>query len=70
MGTEATRLLNFGGSDRASHLQADSIVKAAAIDVAKSLLVIDSSTPPSYRLEHNARYLAFNLVSELDAPGE
>lgn len=40
------------------------------IDVASKTFAIDPKTPPTYGFKPKARWLAFNLMSELDAPGE
>lgn len=42
----------------------------ASIDVASKTFNIDPATPPTYTFLPKARWLAFNLLSELDAPGE
>eukprot|EP00049_Salpingoeca_infusionum_P008091 m.130975 g.130975 ORF g.130975 m.130975 type:complete len:658 (+) comp13912_c0_seq11:3-1976(+) len=49
---------------------ADSVVKVEAIDPSTSTITVNSSTPPTYQFEKKARWLGFNMLSELDAPGE
>lgn len=41
-----------------------------SIDTAKRQFHIDAATPPTYGFKPKARWLAFNVRAELDAPGE
>eukprot|EP00055_Hartaetosiga_balthica_P013824 m.72705 g.72705 ORF g.72705 m.72705 type:complete len:778 (+) comp8394_c0_seq3:126-2459(+) len=49
---------------------ADSVVKVQSIDLASNSFMIDPSTPPTYGFKEKARWFGFNVLSELDIPGE
>eukprot|EP01147_Barroeca_monosierra_P010809 gene10809-2890_t len=49
---------------------ADSVVKVERIITKNNTFIVSDATPPTYQFKKSARWFAFNLLSELDVPGE
>lgn len=76
--TNATRALSWNGVPNAwlhgywSEDWADSYVEIANVSASPdgAAIAVDGATPPLYGFEDRARFMAVNILAELDAPGE